>query len=392
MTIQTAIGASGIASSIGPRAFPELLAVGQHNTLAWDRYAAAMRGIFERRYYTNQGPLTREFEQRLQTVLGVKHAVCVTNATIGMMMASEALGIVGRALVPAICNQMVEHALAWCGVEPTACDVEPMTAAVSLESAAQVLEKASDGEPFKAIIGSNLFGQACDSQAVARLGREYGLPVLFDSTHAFGVTVAGARAGRLGALEVFSFGESDIVNAAGGACVATDDDDLAAKLRNIRSSYGAGRQVAVVKTSNGRMSEAQAALGLLSLDDYAANRTRNLRLIDAYRQRLSRMAGLRIVEHDGVEQSNHQALVVEVDERSFGMTRDEFGKRLAADNVEARPVCLAYAARQRATEVPVAARIGSSWCELPIGASVSEAAVETVCDLIAQAHSEVAAS
>ncbi|HLX02297.1 MAG TPA: DegT/DnrJ/EryC1/StrS family aminotransferase, partial [Trinickia sp.] len=264
-------------------AFAQPVIAGQHNRPSWERYTAAMKGIFERRYYTNQGPLAREFEERLQAFLGVKHAVCVTNPTIGLMMASEALAIAGRALVPGVANLAVEHALAWCGVEAVFCDVDPATGQISLERAAEL----ADAPSIHAIVGANLWGSACQAEILAGLARIHDVPVLFDSAHAFGCEIDGARAGRFAPLEVLAFGESDILNAAGGACVATDDDELAARLRNIRSSYGAGRPVKVVKTSNGRLSEAQAAMGLLSLEDHAANRAHNRALFDAYRERMS---------------------------------------------------------------------------------------------------------
>lgn len=392
MTTTMPIDAPSAMRDRGAPAFAQLLAVGQRNAPGWERYEAAMRGIFERRYYTNQGPLARELEQRLQDFLGVKHAVCVTNATIGLMMASEALAISGHALVPGVCDRAVEHALAWCGVKAVACDVDPATGQICLDSAVATIDGASVDAAVNAVIGANLWGGACDAEALASLARDRGLPVLFDSTHAFGCTVRGGRAGRFGALEVFSFSESHVLNAAGGACVATDDDELAARLRNIRSSYGAGRPVPVVKTSNGRMSEGQAAIGLLSLDDYAANQAHNQSLTDLYRARLSSIAGLRVVEPGGVDASNHQALLVELDERVFGRSRDALVERLAFDNVEARAVSRASIVARQTAALPVTARLCSSWLELPVGAHVREAMVETVCELIARAHQEETAA
>jgi dTDP-4-amino-4,6-dideoxygalactose transaminase len=348
-----------------------------------------MRGIFERRYYTNQGPLTREFESRLQQFLGAKHVICVTNATIGLMMASEALAIEGRVLIPGVCNLAVEHALAWCGVEAIACDVDP-NGQISFASVLAAITEAPDR--VNAIVGANLWGGACDADALSRLALQRGLSILFDSTHAFGCRIAGGRAGRPGALEVFSFGEADILNAAGGACIATDDDELAGRLRNIRSSYGAGRQVAVVKTSNGRMSEAQAAIGLLSLDDYAANQLRNASQVALYKAQLSPVRGLRVVEPSGAETSNYQTLVVELEHGHFASSRNALIKRLAADNIEARPVTKAGVVDIQAAHLPTTRRADASWLELPIGAHMHDTMIKTVCDIIAAAQHEESAA
>ncbi|WP_042302093.1 DegT/DnrJ/EryC1/StrS family aminotransferase [Paraburkholderia kururiensis] len=362
-------------------AFETPLRLGQHNLPAWDRYEAAMRGIFERRYYTNQGPLTRDFEARLQAFLNVRHVVCVTNATIGLMMASEALGVSGRALVPGMVNPALEHALAWCGVEAVFYDVEAGTAQPDLAQ----LEAVAAREPFDAIVGANLWGGACDRGALELFAASRGVPLLFDSLQAFGSVAAGQRVGSRGPIEVLSFDAVDMLNAAGGACVTTNDDELAARLRNIRSSYGAGRPVSVVKTSNGRMSEAQAALGLLSLEDFERNQARNQAIFEIYRASLNGTAGLRVVEPARVEVSNHQSLVCAVDESTAGISRDALVAHLASHNVDARPVRAAQGLLA-VSALPASAAIAASWMLLPIGAHVSERAALAVCDLIGQAQ------
>ena len=113
------------------------------------------------------------------------------------------------------------------------------------------------------------------------------MSLFFDSAQAFGCALGGKRVASHGAAEVFSFHATKIVNSAEGCCITTDDDDLAARMRNIRSSYGAGPPVSVPITTNGRFSEAQAALGLLSLSRYNDHQGQNARLWDRYARWLS---------------------------------------------------------------------------------------------------------
>jgi dTDP-4-amino-4,6-dideoxygalactose transaminase len=358
-------------------AFATPVVCGQHNLPTMARFEAAMRGIFERRYYTNHGPLAREFEERLQSFLGVKHAIAVTNATIGLMMACEAVGLAGKKmLVPGVCNTAVAHTLFWCGIDPVFCDVDRQTGH---------LAPGAGDTPVDVILATNLWGDSCDPASRARLARQCGVPVLFDSAHAFGCEVGdGQRLGGFGELEVFAFDAPQMLNAGGAACVATNDDELAARLRNIRSSYGAGRPVPVVKTSNGRMSEAQAAMGLLSLDDYAANRERNRALFNAYRAALGRIPGVRVVEPVNVTVSNHQALVCEIDGRVHGLSRDTLIERLAAHNVQAGRLSDVCHMPSQAGLLPVSEHIGQSWLTLPLGAHLNESMVDTVCSIVAQ--------
>lgn len=352
-------GSFGTKDAMNP-VFATPLRLGQRNMPSRDRFEAAMRDIFERRYYTNQGPLTRAFEERLQTQLGVRHAVCVTNVTIALMMASEAIGTTSPALVPRVCTNALTHALNWCGVSTI--QVEPDAASGQLDVSACARRFHGIGR-VGAMVGANLWGGACDVAALASLARVHDVPLMFDSSEGFGITVAGRRVGHGGAIEVFSFDAADIVNAGGGACVATDDDELAARLRNIRSSYGAGRPASVVKTSNGRMSEAQAALGLMSLDDFEANRERNRVCFDAYRTGLGGVTGINVVEPSGVDLSNYQTVVCAFDEDASGVSRDALIGALATLNIEARA-------------------IASSWLRLPIGAHVDVAAVAGICEAI----------
>ncbi|MGH2908995.1 MAG: DegT/DnrJ/EryC1/StrS family aminotransferase, partial [Solirubrobacteraceae bacterium] len=288
--------------------FASPLPLGQLNVPDWDRFEGALRGICERGWYTNHGPLAVEAEQRLAQVLGVAEVVCVSNATVGLMMAVKALGLQGAVVLPALAPPAAVEALLWCGVTPRFCDIEPGGVHADAGAVRAVLD-----EEVCAILAVNLFGGYSDVDGLAALAAQRGVPLLLDSAHAFGSVFAGdARP----TLEVFSFHESNHVNTGEGGCVATDDPELATRLRNIRSSYGAGRPVPVPITSNGRFSEAQAALALLALDDLDALVARNREQFDRYARSLDGVAGVRLVAPSRTRVSNHQAAVVEVDPRA----------------------------------------------------------------------------
>jgi dTDP-4-amino-4,6-dideoxygalactose transaminase len=360
-----------------------MLRVGQFNVPSRERYEIAMRGIFERRYYTNQGPLARAFEERLQATLNVKHAICVTNATIGMMMALDALAVKGSVIVPSVANVALIQALRWCGVTPVFASVNAVDGHVDIDA---LKASITDRGAVSAIVGANLWGGACDASALLALAREHDLPLMLDSSHAFGCVVGGCCIGTLGDIEILSFDAADIVNAAGAACVTTNDDELAARLRNIRSSYGAGRPVAVVKTSNGRVSEAQAAFGLLSLDDFEANRAHNRALFDAYCTHLGTMPGVRVVEPARVDISNHQTLVCAIDEETVGLPRDALIAELAHHQIEAVPIH-AFDEKER-----IGTHIARTWLRLPLGGHVGANDTERVCASIGVAVGQRAAS
>jgi dTDP-4-amino-4,6-dideoxygalactose transaminase len=372
--------------------FDHPIPVGQLYFPSWERYEAAMRGIFARQYYTNQGPLVQEFEQRLAAFLGVRHVVCVTNATIGLLMAVKALDLRGKVIVPAFTFPASVQALTWTGVAPAFCDVDPRTQQLDLASA-----RAQVGPDVSAILGVNLWGGTCELGPLQEMAAANGLRLFFDSAHAFGCRAGGVAVGNFGDLEVFSFHATKILSATEGGCICTNDDLLAARLRNIRSSYGAGPPTAVPLTSNGRMSEAQAAVGLMSLEDYPAILANNRRLHERYRAGLKSVPGLRLFEPTGVDVTNHQYLVVTVDVPAFGLTRDQLLALLKAENINARryfhpgmhrvlPYCIELP--QYRDALPATDLLCRTSIQFPLGALVSEEAVDLICARVAAAHVE----
>jgi dTDP-4-amino-4,6-dideoxygalactose transaminase len=370
--------------------FGEPVPIGQLYFPSWERYVTSFQGIFERQYYTNQGPLTQELEEKLQKFLGVKHAICVTNATIGLKMTAEALELSGKVILPAFTFVASAQSLSWTGLEPVFCDIDMETQQIALDQIDALVD-----DDVSAIMGVNLWGGACDPKALAGLADSHGIRLYFDSAHAFGCAVDSVPVGNFGSAEVFSFHATKILSATEGGCICTNDDDLAARLRNIRSSYGAGRPVSVVKTSNGRMSEAQAAIALMSLEDFPNNRSNNERLYRLYESQLKAIPGLHLVKPAGVSLSNYQYVVCTLDEREFGLSRDILLALLKAENVIVRryfypglhrTIPYAQELPQYLDRLPVTDSLCACCIQLPIGAPVSTETVDRICELLMNAH------
>jgi dTDP-4-amino-4,6-dideoxygalactose transaminase len=380
--------ASEFALFDGSPEFESPLPIGQLYFPSWNRYEAKFRGIFERQYYTNQGPLAEELEDKLQKFLGVKHAICVANATIGLMMAAEAMGLTGRVILPAFTFIASAQSLTWTQIEPVFCDIDPATHQLALDQVAMLINK-----DVSAIMGVNLWGGSCNPCALAKLADAHGIQLYFDSAHAFGCKVDDLHIGNFGQMEVFSFHATKILSATEGGCICTNDDYLAARLRNIRSSYGAGYSVEVAKTSNGRMSEAQAAIALMSLEDFSANRENNQMLYRRYEKHLEDIPGLRLLQPSGVSYSNYQYAVCMVDEQQFGISRDQLLALVKAENINARryfypgvhrTVPYAEQLPQYLDRLPNTDRICASCIQFPIGALVSPHDVERICNVLSR--------
>jgi len=187
--------------------FDKPIPIGQLYFPTWDRYEASFRGIFERQYYINNGPLLTELEDKLQQFLGVKHAICVSNATFGLMMAVDAMELTGKVVMPSFTFIASAQSLSWAGIEPIFCDVNSATHQIAIDKLDALIDDQVTG-----IMGVNLWGGACDPVALEQYAEAKGLKLYFDSAHAFGCVVDNTKIANFGSLEVFSFHATKILS------------------------------------------------------------------------------------------------------------------------------------------------------------------------------------
>lgn len=368
--------------------YHQALPVGQLYFPTWDEYEKVLREIFERRYYTNHGPLVEEFENKLADFLNVKNAICVSNATIGLCILLEAMEIKGKVIVPAFTFISTIQAILWCGLQPVLCDIAEGSHHMDANHLEELLDQGAD-----AVLAVNLWGGCVDICEVENLCSRYNTPVVFDSAQAFGVSFNNKLVGSFGKAEVFSFHATKIVSATEGGVITTNDVLLAEKMRNIRSSYGVRKKIDVYRTANGRMSEAQAAIGLISLSKFTQYRSKNELLFYEYDKHLKSIPGITVLHPENVDSSNYQYLVCEVDKDIFGVDRDKLILSLQAENIMARkyfnPLCFNVYDFEGVSDVDSLKQTklaSEKVIQLPLGASVELGDVFNVCKIIRLIH------
>ncbi len=379
-----------LAINGGQPLFLKPIPVGQMNFPSWERFEKSFKGIFERQYYTNHGPLLTELELKLEKFLGVKNVLCMTNATIALMITAKALDLRGKVITPAFSFIATAQSLSWAGLTPAFCDIDLKTHHMDINS----IEKLIDSD-VSAILAVNLWGGSGDTESLQKLADKKNIKLYFDSAQGFGCERNGINLANFGEASVFSFHATKILNSAEGGCVCTNNDELAEKIRNIRSSYGTRKTVDIPFTGNGRMSEAQAAMALLSLEDYSKNQQRNKQFYELYKQQLKDISGLNIYEPDTKGISNYQYVVVELEEKSFGLSRDRMVEILKAENILSRryfspgihrsiPYCNDLP--QYINALPNTDILCNRLFQLPSGQDVSLEIIERICDLIKIIH------
>ena len=209
----------------GRPAFASEIRVGRPNVGDRTALIARLGLMLDSGVLTNRGPFVLELEAALRSYLGVRHAITVCNATIGLGVAARALGLAGEVIVPSFTYIATPQALAWLGITPVFCDVDPDTHNLDPRQLEALITPRTTG-----ILPVHVWGRPCDTQAIERVACAHGLKTLYDAAHAFGCSHDGQMIGSFGHAEVFSFHATKFFNTFEGGAIATNDDNLAAKI------------------------------------------------------------------------------------------------------------------------------------------------------------------
>lgn len=288
------------------------------------------------RHILNSGMVTRgrylsAFEGAVAEHLGVRHAIAVSSCTSGLMLAYKSLGLSGEVVVPSFTFMATVSALAWCGLKPVFADVDSRTTNLDLASA-----EAAISPETTALVAVHNFGNPADINGLEDLARQRGLKLVFDAAHGFGALFNGIPVGGQGDVQVFSLSPTKLLISGEGGLVATNDDDLAKRIRIGREYGNDGSYDSAFPGLNARMPELSALLGLHSLKNLEnAAESRN-RIAASLREGLGSLPGLGFQEVRPEDRHSYREFSVVVEAEAFGMSRDQLARALKAENIDSR--------------------------------------------------------
>jgi dTDP-4-amino-4,6-dideoxygalactose transaminase len=370
----------------GPPAFEEKLHVGRPNIGDRQRLLSRFNDMLDRRWLTNSGPFEQEFERRIEALLGVRHCIAMCNATIALEITIRALGLTGEVIIPSFTFIATAHALQWQQITPVFADIDPLTHNLDPQCVEQMITPRTSG-----ILGVHVWGRPCPVRELTEIAQRHNLKLMFDAAHAFAHSSSGRMVGNFGQAEVFSFHATKFLNTFEGGAVVTNDDDLAEKIRLMKNFGFAGYDNVIYIGTNGKMNEISAVMGLTnleSLDELIYTNRCNYR---QYQQGLSDLPGVRLMEYDEVEKNNYQYIILEIDEKLAGISRDLIVKILHAENVLARryfyPGCHQMEPYRSyfphaGLLLPETERLTERVMSLPNGTAVSPLSVQMICQII----------
>ena len=265
--------------------------------------------MLDRRTLTNNGPLVREFEERIASTMSVKHCIATSNATVALQLVIRALNVTGEVILPSFTFIATAHAAAWEGARPVFCDIDGKTHSIDPARIESLITKRTS-----AILGVHTWGRPCDISAIEAIAARHNLRVIFDGAHAMGCSYGGQKLGAFGDAEVLSFHATKVLNSFEGGAVLTNNAALANDVRLMRNFGFAGVRSSVKRLGvNAKMSEASGAMGLTSLESFDRFCRRNRRNYELYREGLKSVPGLRLYQYDSSESHNYHYIIIECD-------------------------------------------------------------------------------
>ncbi|RAS25210.1 dTDP-4-amino-4,6-dideoxy-D-glucose aminotransferase VioA [Paraburkholderia bryophila] len=295
-----------------------------------DEFLPYLEKIWTSKILTNGGPFHQQLEKALCEYLGVEHLALFTNGTLALVTALQALRINGEVITTPYSFAATAHSLLWNGIKPVFVDVDPDT----LNLDPQKIEAAITPQTT-AIMPVHCYGHPCDVKAIQKIADNYNLKVIYDAAHAFGVQTEDGSVLKHGDLSIVSFHATKVFNTFEGGAIICPDAKTKQRIDHLKN-FGFVDEVTVVAAGiNGKMSEINAAFGLLQLqhvDKALAKR----RAIDAhYRALLADVPGIRCLQDAGEKVANYAYFPVQVED-SFPISRDALYERLKEHDIFAR--------------------------------------------------------
>ncbi|GHA08341.1 dTDP-4-dehydro-6-deoxyglucose aminotransferase [Arenicella chitinivorans] len=360
--------------------------VGRPNIGNRDALYQRVDSIFDSYWLTNDGGYVRELEAKLADYLDVEHCIAMCNGTVALELAIRATGMTGNVLVPAMTFIATAHALQWQQIRPVFVDIDPHSLNICPAAAERMIDETTTG-----ILGVHLYGRPCDIKSLSSLAEKHDLRLVFDAAHAFGSSYQGRKLGGFGDCEVFSFHATKVFNTFEGGAVTTNDSELAARLRLMRNFGFEGEDAVSYIGTNGKMAEINAAMGLTNFEQVDAFINVNKENYQAYQAGLRDVSGVRLIDFDENELNNYQYVIIEIDAKRAGRTRDELKRFLSEHGVVARryfyPGCHRMEPYrslypQAGENLPATEAFSEVMLAMPTGTQITTDEVSQICETI----------
>lgn len=296
-----------------------------------DEFNVYLQDIWNRRWITNNGYYHKELEKALCEYLGVPYISLFTNGTLPLITALQALRITGEVITTPYSFVATTHSLWWNGIKPVFVDVDPLTGNLDPDKIEAVITPRTT-----AIMPVHVYGQPCDTKRIQEIADKYGLKVIYDAAHAFGVEINGESILNAGDMSTLSFHATKVYNTIEGGALVMHDEQTKKRIDYLKNFGFAGETEVVAPGINSKMDEVRAAYGLLNLRQVDAAIEARRQIAIKYRNALRDIDGITFFDDISGVKHNYSYFPIFVDAEKYGKTRDELYFKMKENNILGR--------------------------------------------------------
>lgn len=296
-----------------------------------DDFNEMLKQIWESKWITNNGSFHKQLEKELAAYLKVPFLSLFTNGTLPLITALQALRITGEVITTPYSFVATTHALWWNGIKPVFVDIDPATGNINPDKI-----EAAITPKTTAIMPVHVYGKPCDTKRIQEIADQYGLKVIYDAAHAFGVEVNGESLLNAGDLSTLSFHATKVYNTVEGGAMIMHDERMKKRIDYLKNFGFANETTVVGPGINSKMDEIRSAYGLLNLRQVDNAIEARHQVAIKYREALRNIEGITFFDDMPGVRHNYSYFPIFIDEKKYGMTRDELYFKMKEQNVLGR--------------------------------------------------------
>ena len=351
-----------------------------------DDFIPMLKDIWDRKWLTNNGHYHKELEKALADYLGVKYLSLFTNGTLPLITALQAMRITGEVITTPYSFVATTHSIWWNGLKPVFVDVDEETGNIDPEKIESAITPHTT-----AIMPVHVYGTPCNTKRIQEIADIYGLKVIYDAAHAFGVRVNNESILKAGDMSSLSFHATKVYNTVEGGALICHDEATKKRIDYLKNFGFAGETTVVAPGINSKMDEIRSAYGLLNLkqvDEAIANRKSTA---ISYRKALKDVPGIRMLKDIQGVHHNYAYFPIFIDEKEYGMSRDALYNKLKERNIFGRryfyPLISTFSAYKglesaNPANLPIAHKLADQVLCLPMFAGMNDDSVNRVIEVV----------
>ena len=296
-----------------------------------EEFNALLKEIWDSKWVTNNGSFHKQLERELAEYLKVPYISLFTNGTLPLLTALQALHITGEVITTPYSFVATTHSIWWNGCKPVFVDIDPATGNIDPDAI-----EAAITNKTTAIMPVHVYGKPCDTKRIQEIADKYGLKVIYDAAHAFGVEVDGESILNAGDMSTLSFHATKVYNTLEGGALVMHDEATKKRVDYLKNFGFAGETEVVAPGINSKVDEVRAAYGILNLRQVDAAIEARHQVAIKYREALRPVEGITFMDDMPGVKHNYSYFPLFVDAEKYGMTRDELYEKMKANNVLGR--------------------------------------------------------